>query len=175
MMTFLIIPAFAIAYRLRGMDYLHLIGKALCIAGVCFLIRNESCYVIAATALASWGGLVVGHGTYYRLGYEPHAVRKDNWPAWLPRKLGLYRDSWLFNAIALSITGVAFVVPVCLVLVFSGHYLASTVVLLASALKPIAYDIGWKTSVVNATEIGEYLTGFFLGSGIVIANLIIGV
>lgn len=170
-----------VAYRLRGAERLHLIGKALCVFNMVLVTWPISFYHATALAAASWAGLVVGHGAYYRLGYEPQR-EGDNWAALLPRWLGLKREAWLFNAVALSITGFAFTAPATLCLAYNGRYGGAALLAIAGLAKPLAYDAGWRLwtglstlpvlhrlGIQHGTEPGEYLTGLILAVAIILA------
>lgn len=168
-------------YRLRGTEGLHLIGKSICVLNMVLVTWPISFYHATALAAASWAGLVVGHGAYYRLGYEP-AREGDNWAAALPRWLGLKREAWLFNAVALSITGLAFTAPASLCLAYNGRYGGAVLLAAAGLAKPLTYDLGWRLwtglywrqclyglGVRHGTEPGEYLTGFILAIALIFA------
>lgn len=171
----------ALAYRLRGYSAeWQTRGRLMCCAMPCLIFVAQPITFLQPGTIALLGldltphvfplaflawsylGLITGHGRFYRLGYEPKPEdRPDNWPAFLPRLLGIPRDTWEFNAMALAITGLAFTLPAFVWLCLSHHYLLGALVWLAGLSKAYAYDLSWRTGY--STEGGEFLHGATLG------------
>ena len=178
-----------VAYRLRGYSSeWQTKGRLLCVAmAILLFVKTPIQFMQPGTvelfgfdltphifplAFIVWSylGLITGHGRYYTLGYEPRPVRKDNWPALLPRLLGLPRDSWGFDMIALAITGLAFTLPAVVWLGLSGHYAAAVVLYAAGLSKASAYEASWQSGW--KTEGGEFMHGATLGAAFATAILL---
>lgn len=106
---------------------------------------------------------LIGHGRFMvmgRVNFRP-INRGDNWPAWFPRKLGLNRDGWWFDAVAMAVTGVALMLPAALC---SQPPVSVCLLLpLVGLLKPLAYEIAWRTYPADPIALGELLFGAAVG------------
>lgn len=115
-----------------------------------------------AVMIWTYLAILIGHGRFMhmgRIGYRPD--REDNWPAWLPRGLGIPRDTWLFDAVAMAVTGVALMMPafmigrpadlLCLILPAAGIF------------KPLCYELAWRTYSRDPIAMGELLFGAVVG------------
>lgn len=170
----MMIVLFAIANMLRGMDKWSPFGKVLCgvLPAVALYQLGYETADLPGVFLFSLLGCLVGHGTFYRLNHQLPPARADNWPALLPRKLGLKRDTWLFNAIALGITGLCWTGPTALFLALHGDFTGSAAVAVAGMLKPLAYELGWRFNAKDGDPITwcEMYNGLLFGCSLLYAS-----
>lgn len=171
----MMIVLFAISNMLRGMDKWSPLGKFLCgvvPAWSLWQLGYDNPYQLCTVAALSTLGCLVGHGTFYRLNHQMPPARADNWPAILPRKLGLKRDTWLFNALALGITGMCWTGPVALFLALYGDFAGAGAVALAGMLKPLAYELGWRLNAKDGDPIAwcEMYNGLLFGASLLCAS-----
>jgi len=129
-------------------------------------------YVGAAVLVLTTLGWLTGHGAFIDLGTWKNAVKPERLEftiTWLKSKLSPY---W-YDFVGLAVTGLAVTVP-------AGIATMNPVLALSGVLKAPAYAIGWFVSTgkidpssldeieerigSRATEIGEFLTGLFLGA-----------
>lgn len=109
-------------------------------------------------------GISVGHGRFFTLGRGPYPLREDNFPAFLPKILKIRRDSWMYDALALSITGLCFVVP------FAVLYPAipALILVVSGILKTFAYEIALLYNFDRTDDHikeAELMAGFIYGIG----------
>ncbi len=124
--------------------------------------------IALAGFLAALWGLSRGHGEFMDLTHRYGSGREEEDWRWLPRLLPI-RDRYWYEFAALAVTGLAATLGPGLALVLLGDW---TGLLLAASglLKSVAYAIGWRVAKGSrACEIGEWLTGAFIGLGVGIA------
>lgn len=133
--------------------------------------------------LGAFGGKRRGNGRGISLklpmkpGSKPEFVE---WPIrWLEKRLPVY---W-YKFLICCMTGLTITIFPAGVLAYFGAWDAGAVILASGLMTSVAYAIGWKILPdfygrafgrdMEATEIGEYLAGAFMGVGILIAHKLI--
>lgn len=97
-----------------------------------------------------------------------------------------YTTIYEYKALILGATGIAATIASTVLLAIWGHPWAAAIIFWSGALKALAYVIGWDifpdnkdptndfpAELNSATEIGEFLTGFFAGLGIALALIFV--
>lgn len=152
----------AAAYRWRGSgdNFVETWVKRFACGAVLGLVTG-SLWVFALASVA----VIVAHGRFLSMGrpqYRPQ--REDNWPAWLPRNLGIRRDAKLFDALAMAQTGILWTLPAAVFFALQNNYSAAVVLAVAGLLKPLAYEIGWRIEKTDGVGYGETIFGAFVGA-----------
>jgi len=120
--------------------------------------------IVLAAFLAALWGLSRAHGSYYDLGHNG-AGSEDDW-RWAELQLAAVRWLPLREGLLLALTGLAATAGPGLALLLLGDW-GGLWLAASGALKAPAYAIGWTlTKGRRATEIGEWLTGAFMGLGV---------
>ena len=137
----------AAAYRWRGHGNATT-PQSIRRLSVCLLpvaaVAQYGWAAMLGVGIASYLGLLTGHGRYYTLGRGPYPERPDNWPG---RIVTLVLPNWerrRHDWLALSITGMAFTAPAAAYLAYSGAYFAAIIAVLAGIGKPVPYELGWR-------------------------------
>lgn len=122
-----------------GSPFGAVFNRLLCLlipTGCLFYIDTPIWQILLVLPFA-YLGISVGHGRFFTLSRGPYPLREDNFPALLPCMLRIRRDNWLFDASALSVTGLCFVVP------FAILYPAipALILVVSGILKTFAYEI----------------------------------
>lgn len=140
--------------------------------------------VILAYAFAVIGKST-GHGGGMDLGHSPKEPGQGREPEkleyailWLHGKIPQY---W-YDALLLGLTGLLVTVPTGMVIA-SVNPMAGILIALSGLTKPLSYIIGWKIypsgsgdgpkELDEATAIGEFLTGFFGWSAVILTTILI--
>lgn len=120
-------------------------------------------------------GKATGHGGFMDLGAWRQIRKREALEFILNPVRGKIPEK-LYDALGLSIVGMAAVSGAALAAVISGSALASLCIAIGGAAKALAYVIGWSLrghirpewwdDLDEPTEIGEILTGFFAGVGL---------
>lgn len=122
-----------------GSPFGAVLNRLLClvIPVLCLLYIHTPLVEILLVLPVAYLGISVGHGRFFTLGRGPYPLREDNFPALLPRLLRIPRDHWLYDASALSVTGLCFVAP------FAILYPAipALILVVSGVLKTFAYEI----------------------------------
>ena len=137
------LPYAAIAYKLSGRNIWWFMG------------------VLILTTLA----VCSGHGEYFDLGRVTRPVSPERLDFIVSIFFGADTfDNFWRDGFGLAVTGMAVTLPCSICIAIHKRYALSAMLFLSGALKFPAYYIGWE---FGGTEIGEFLTGFFLwGSAI---------
>ncbi len=106
--------------------------------------------VLVLTALA-WS---TGHGGFIDLGSWAKP-RGDERLEFVIRSLRGHMPDYLYDALGLTVTGLAVTIP-------AGIALANPALALSGALKAPAYMLGWALPVSDHTAMAEWLTGALL-------------
>jgi len=139
-----------------------------------FVVWPVSWIASVASYVGAFLGKRTGHGNGIDAGHVPHPSDDEKLEFLIKWLHGRIPEYW-YDILLLSITGfaVTLVAGVCLLFV---NPLAGTVIALSGLTKGFAYMVGWFVypngssknaykELNEATEIGEFLTGFF-GYGI---------
>lgn len=150
------------------------------------------CAMTAVAASLSVGAFSLGHGNAMRLGRLDNAMPNGGYSLEkeIPFDLifGLadatkpFGARWMRDALALGLGGLLYHLPFSLLIFFTVGALWPAIALTAfGLLKVVAYEFGWRFGpfglpfVNGQTEMGEALTGAFLGIACVVAVMLIGV
>lgn len=146
--------------------------------------------LIAAGYFGAFLGKRTGHGGGMDLAHspkEPNAGREPEKLEYLMLWLHGKIDQRLYDLILVTLTGVAVTFVSAVICFCYGLIIPGIILLIAGAAKGLAYEIGWRLFDVEAgagrvnghtmlrypqhldhpTAIGEFLTGIFLGLGLV--------
>ena len=129
----------------------------------CLLFSGAEYWFVAPAAVVATLGIGVGHGKFFTLGRGPYPLRSDNWPAFLPRLLKLKEHSWLYDASALALTGLCFMLPYAVVAAQTS-VVSCIAIIAAGILKVLAYQIGlWIVKGGDHIRISELIAGAIFG------------
>ncbi len=171
----ILLPVYAIAgglaYRLRGGGFFPLPG--LVRRPLAALLLTLPIWLLAPwwAALAVLGATTVfvslGHGDWLDWGTSGR-TDVNEWLNPLLHRVISQRDGPLHDFLGMCLSGVSITLPAALV----AGFFASPIFLLwfpLGSMKGVSYALGWRFHAPQlgllATEIGEFLTGFFLCLG----------
>lgn len=126
----------------------------------------EDLYYLSILPLAILG-ISAPHGRFYSLGRH-YPDREDEWPAsvahWILNSLKIkyVRKSFLFDWIALTVTGLCFSAPLSMIS-SSISIFSSSIILLSGFLKPLCYEISIRVNRYDHVPLAEVLTGLVFG------------
>lgn len=110
-------------------------------------------------------GIAVGHGKFYTLTRGPYPLREDNWPAAISRLFKLEERTWIYEAVALAVTGLCFTLPYAIAAATTSK-LACIAIIVAGILKVLGYQIGLLIMKErDHIRIAEFSAGAIFGVG----------
>lgn len=167
-MIFLLILAQAILNRWRGSSssFPQTSRRLLCllVPTTCMAIAGVDVMYQYLTIPFAYFGICAPHGRYFTLGRGPYPDRADDWPSVPAKKLGIRRDNWLFDALSLAVTGIAFTLPYSLA-VSQCNLTASVIIFVSGIAKVLGYEIALRTTRGDHIRNAELLTGVIYGIG----------
>jgi len=119
--------------------------------------------VVSLTALLK----STGHGNFIDLGTCCNLGEPETLEFLINPLRSVLNDYW-YDFTGLALIGFLGAIPYAIG-VYKLNIKASLVVLIGGVLKSVAYALGWTISLHYPTEIGELLTGFFVGLSLFIA------
>lgn len=123
----------------------------------------------------------MGHGQYMDLGTWTKKIEPQRIDPLVEAMWGVDRNTLEDNVkgnywrdfTGLAITGLVGVLIPSTILLVTGHPLLALLVLLGGALKAVGYFLGWWLWPNKATEVGETLTGAFVGVALGIVLIVL--
>jgi hypothetical protein len=102
------------------------------------------------------GLIVTGWGPFQGMGLPSVTPPEQSWLDWLPTKLGLKVQGYLYCAVGMLECGFVFVAPMILILLLAGFGVNVLTLLAMSPLFVIAYSL---PRVINFPSIPKFATG----------------